>query len=659
MNDAPVRVAIYTRVSTDIQANREEGSLDTQEARIRSSIAARFGAHEIVQVFREEGASGKNLDRPAMQRLLKAVKKGKVDLVMVTRIDRLSRSLLDFFEVYQLFEKHQVKFTSLREQFDTSSPVGRAMLKLMLVFAELEREQTAERTRIAMRARAERGLWNGGPPMLGYDSAGSGRIVVNEEEAVLVRLIFDKYIELRSSVKLMHWLNENGYRQKRWTNRDGAISGGKTWVTANIRTLLRHKVYLGLVTHSGEAFAGQHEPIVELETWEKVQRILDDNIQRKSTPKPNANYPFPFVHLVRCACGYAMTSTSAGGRKGRYFYYACVGHQKARDHVCDVKRVRAEALDEAAMGAIRAAMSDPAILNAAVEEATVVNEGLLEPLRDRIRGLRTELAAVSKEGETLLMALVSGGLMDNEFARAKLDEVTRRRRELEESLQQGEAELEAREGEFASTESIRNALQVFQSWEHLTGGERRELLRNAISEVRVFEGKLEIDFFDASVMGGPIPKVRRSRKGGKQNPSADVSGWGMRSSEIVSLPESSRVDWMLAIWPFTGCESRRRGSHSKAPRQPRQSILARAKELEALRAKHGWSRSRLAGHLGVSRSAVTQALRPLDAPPRIRAELELREERGEPVGRRELAAAMRLPIDRAVMRLQRTRENRT
>ena len=125
MTAAPTRVALYTRVSTDIQAHKDEGSLDTQAARLRAYLNSRPGPHQVVEVFREEGASGKSLDRPELQRMLTAVKRGLVDLVLVTRLDRLSRSLLDFFELNRSFEKHTVRFVSLNETFDTSSPVGR------------------------------------------------------------------------------------------------------------------------------------------------------------------------------------------------------------------------------------------------------------------------------------------------------------------------------------------------------------------------------------------------------------------------------------------------------------------------------------------------------------------------------------------------------
>jgi len=214
-----IRVALYTRVSTEMQANKEEGSLETQEARLRAAVMARAGEHEIRHVFREEGVSGKSLDRPALQRMLDHVRKGDIDLIIVTRLDRLSRSLLDFYEMHRLFETMGVQFVSLNETFDTSSAVGRAMLKLVLVFAELEREQTAERTRLAIQARAERGLWNGGAPPLGYDSLRQGKLDVNPAEADLVKAIFERYLTLRSAHRVATWLNAQGYRQKLYSSR--------------------------------------------------------------------------------------------------------------------------------------------------------------------------------------------------------------------------------------------------------------------------------------------------------------------------------------------------------------------------------------------------------------------------------------------------------
>ena len=285
---------------------------DTQEARLRAAVASRKESGEIVEVFREEGESGKSLDRPEVQRLLEGIGVGQFDLVMVTRIDRLSRSLLDFYKVYELMSEHVVEFVSLNESFDTTSAVGRAMLKLVLVFAELEREQTAERTRDAAAARAQRGLYGGGHPKLGYDSKGGGHLEVNEVEAALVKLVFEQYQEIRSAPKLARWLNERGHRTKRYISRRKGARGGKLFKAAGLRTILKDRLYLGEVDFKGEVFDGQHDPIITPEDFGRVQKIIAGNAKNKRGVPRGALHGYPLTGVLTCgSCGHSLT-TGAG-----------------------------------------------------------------------------------------------------------------------------------------------------------------------------------------------------------------------------------------------------------------------------------------------------------------------------------------------------------
>ncbi|TNE87297.1 MAG: recombinase family protein [Deltaproteobacteria bacterium] len=491
-----MRVAIYTRVSTDIQAGREEGSLETQEARLRAYLTSR-GDHVVAGVYREEGASGKSLDRPELQRLLRDVQGGQLDLIVVTRLDRLSRSLLDFFEVHALLEKHEVAFTSLNESFDTSTPLGRAMLKLVLVFAELEREQTADRTRQAMRARSERGLWNGGAPPLGYDSQGNGHLDVNDEEARVVRLAFDRYCELRSAPKLAKWLNGEGYRQKRYVSRRKGPTGGKKFSAASVRIMLRNQLYLGKITHKGDVFEGQHDPIVDTDVFDRVQAILDGNAVKKRGPQEGANYPFPLVGVLRCSCGYAMSSLSVRKPKRRYFYYECISKTKDPERPCEVKRVRAKALDEAALKVLRDAARSPEIVDAAVEEANRMITEQFGPLQAKVDDQRRELAQVEDEGKRLIRKLMLSDLDDNNFGREMVNELEERRTQLRDAIARGEAELASAEMKRLDAEYLREALLNFDAvWDSLDDAEKRELLQTLVLQVVVHTERIDVDLYD-------------------------------------------------------------------------------------------------------------------------------------------------------------------
>lgn len=512
MSSPTTRVALYTRVSTDMQAGKDEGSLDTQEARLRAFLLSRPGEHEVRTVFREEGASGKSLDRPALQQLMRAVERDDVDLVVVTRLDRLSRSLLDFYELHRLFEKHNVRFVSLNETFDTSSPVGRAMLKLVLVFAELEREQTADRTRQAMQARAERGLWNGGSPPLGYDSQGNGHLDINAHEAELVRLIFDRYLELRSAPQVAKWLNDQGHRQKRFTSRRKGETGGKPFTPAAVRLMVQNRLYLGEITHKGEVFEGQHDPIVDRDAFDRAQNVMEGNAKNRRGPPLRAQHDWPLTGVAQCACGYALTSSAGTGRGGKtYFYYRCVGLQKNVDHPCEVRQVRAELLEDAVFALVREAAREPALLAEAVEEANRMAREHVTPLRDRVDALARELAEVEEEGQRTLRQVLTSGVANSDLARKLLADIEARRDALRASLSAAVSELAGKEAEQLDLELVTQAIQGFDSaFEHLTSAEKREFLQLLIHKATVHKDRVDVELYDGRYASRYLAQVTRN-----------------------------------------------------------------------------------------------------------------------------------------------------
>ena len=493
----PIRVGLYTRVSTDIQAAREEGSLDTQEARLRSAVDARAGAHEVRRVYREEGQSGKSLNRPEVQRLIADAKSGELDLVLVTRLDRLSRSLVDFYQLHNTFQGHGVSFYSLNEAFDTSSPMGRAMLKIILVFAELEREQTADRTRQAMRARAERGLWNGGRPPLGYDSMGSGHLVINKDEAALIRLIYKKYPEMRSATKVANWLNEQGYRTKRFSSRRKGASGGKTFSHATVRQALRNPLYLGKVSHKDEWFEGQHKAIIPEAEWQRVQTIMDGNAKNRRGPPLRARHNYLLTSLLRCSCGYAMTTSAGTGRSRLYFYYRCIGIQKKGDHVCKVKQMPAEKLEEAIIELVRRAAKQPSLLETAVAEAERLLCEQLGPIREQLATLKREQDTAEQEGRILFERILDAGLTSSDIAREKLAAAEQHREQLKRAIQKVEQELAQQTGTPLDLAPLKAAVQGFDSaFDGMSPAEKREFLSLMIHQITVFKDRMEVDLYD-------------------------------------------------------------------------------------------------------------------------------------------------------------------
>ena len=268
------RVAGYVRVSSARQA-REGESLDEQEARLQAACAGRGWPQ--ARIYREAGVSASAAKRPALRRLLRAVRAGDVDVVLVKKVDRLSRSLVDFEKTYAILEKHSVDLVSLQESFDSTTAIGRAVLRIVLTFAQLEREQVSERTRDVMAHLARQGRYTGRYVPLGYDLVDS-QLVVNEEEAEWVRFAFEKYLEVRSIRKTAAALNAIGARTKGRTSGSGREIGGKMFGPSSVHHLLRDRTYTGEVQHRGRWFAGVHESLIP----ERQYRLVHRELRRRS-----------------------------------------------------------------------------------------------------------------------------------------------------------------------------------------------------------------------------------------------------------------------------------------------------------------------------------------------------------------------------------------
>ncbi len=227
-----VRCAIYCRVSTDAQMDKEFNSLEAQRETCENYIASygNEGWSSLPEQYSDAGISGATVHRPSLQRLLRDIEDGTVNVVVVYKYDRLSRSMLDFLKLLDFFKRHGVSFVSVSQRFDTSTPVGEMTLNMLLSFAQFERQMIAERTRDKVRAARRRGRWTGGRPVLGYDTAPEGgRLLINRAEADQVRAIFELYSEQPSVTGVVQELNRRGWRQKKWVTKTGRTCGGSRW----------------------------------------------------------------------------------------------------------------------------------------------------------------------------------------------------------------------------------------------------------------------------------------------------------------------------------------------------------------------------------------------------------------------------------------------
>jgi site-specific DNA recombinase len=321
MAEKILKCAIYTRKSTEDGLLQEFNSLDAQyEACAAYALSQRHEGWTMVpERYDDGGFSGGNMDRPALQRLLADVASGKVDIILLYKIDRLTRSLADFAKIVEVLDKAGASFVSITQSFNTTTSMGRLTLNMMLSFAQFEREVTGERIRDKIAASKRKGMWMGGPVPLGY-AVDNRKLVVVPEEAELVREIMQRYLKVPSVPVLAEELNAEGYRTKVQNRTSGPHRGGCIFRRGTLYHLLANPIYRGKIVHKGELFEGEHEAIVSLELWEDVQATLRAK-SSGSSKRSRFAQPSLLVGLLTDGEGRAMTPTHAVKPGKRYRYY--------------------------------------------------------------------------------------------------------------------------------------------------------------------------------------------------------------------------------------------------------------------------------------------------------------------------------------------------
>lgn len=316
-----LRCVVYTRVSSDERLDQHFNSLHAQREACQAYIVSQRheGWHALSAHYDDGGYSGGTMDRPALQRLLTDIAAGKVDVVVVYKIDRLTRSLFDFAKIVEAFDAKGVSFVSVTQQFSTTTSIGRLTLNVLLSFAQFEREVGAERVRDKIAASKAKGLWMGGVVPLGYDAV-DRKLRVNAEEATVVRLLFDLYLRLGSVRQLQGECERRGLRTKGRLTPDGSPSGGTTFSRGHLYSLLSNPIYVGRVRHKDRSYEGEHEAIIDTETWNKVQKQLEVNAGRKRG-RASASHPSLLAGLLFTAEGVPFTPSHAGNHGRRYRYY--------------------------------------------------------------------------------------------------------------------------------------------------------------------------------------------------------------------------------------------------------------------------------------------------------------------------------------------------
>jgi site-specific DNA recombinase len=331
----PVRCAIYTRVSTDHGLDQEFNSLDAQydaaSAYIKSQAHA--GWTLIRSRYDDGGYSGGSTDRPDLQRLLDDIRARKIDVIVVYKVDRLTRSLADFAKLVELFDAQGVSFVSVTQQFNTTTSMGRLTLNVLLSFAQFEREVTSERIRDKIAASKRKGLWVGGPLPLGYEMK-DGKVAIIEEEAERVRLIFQRYLDLGGVNALVRDLRDKDMRTKIRLRGTGATHGGIPFERGSLFYLLRNRFYIGEVKYKGEILPGEQPAIMDRELFDAVQQKLTDQWSHRNHAKTKSDHLL--TGLLFDDAGHRMIPTHATKGGIRYRYYVSLPHLKGESKTVSV-----------------------------------------------------------------------------------------------------------------------------------------------------------------------------------------------------------------------------------------------------------------------------------------------------------------------------------
>ena len=334
------RCAIYTSKSTPVGLEQDFNSLDAQREACAAYIQKQPGWTLVDERYDDGGFTGANIERPAFQRLLTDIDEGKIDVVVVYKVDRLSRSLLDFAKLMERFGAAGTSFVSVTQNFSTADAMGRLTLNMLMSFAEFEREMIGERTRDKIAAARRKGKWTGGPIPFGY-TVKEKRLVVNDDEAVLVREIFALYLEQRSALAVARILNERHLSSKSDPADDGKC---RTWTKANVLRLIRTPVYAGDIRSHGEFYDGEHEALVDRETFSRAGALL--NVAARTTNDPSRNPDYILRGLLRCACcGSAFTPASTRRGRTEYRYYRCIRRDKEGREACPSSPLPAGAIE--------------------------------------------------------------------------------------------------------------------------------------------------------------------------------------------------------------------------------------------------------------------------------------------------------------------------
>ncbi len=562
------RACIYVRVSTEEQAENPDGSIRNQEENLKKQLEIKKSQGltiELFDVFVDAGLSAKDMNRPALQRLLRKVEKKEINLVMVTEISRLSRSTKDFCMMWEFFQKHNCELYSLREQFDTTNAAGELMLKSIANFAEFERRQTAERISNSFKSRAERGLYNGGPVPFGYKlpNPRNGSLEVDDPSAHIVRRAFQVFLENETLSDAAKDLNAQGLQLKSPMEGGGNRSRSEYFLVSTIHGILNNKAYIGI--RSFQTKEGVKEvkaswaAIVDEKTFSLAQEKLAKNYQKKKPSTQISRYPYLLSGILVCgSCGKTLCGKSAHGRGKKYPFYehAQVAKLQATlatpSYACQPHRFPGARVEDFLWDKVTSILEDPTTARAILKSAHKEHE--LEHNLENTKRLKDQCHKMNSQITSLTVRLselpsdVNATPIYNQMKKLNLEKA-----KAEEQIKSIEFERDNRDFpiELANYESFLMALRQKKLC-GLTAAEKIRIIEQLIHKVELFPKGMKIHHYvgkkrlttapesnsgaSCTVLSGTLVGTRKeSKKICEKNVSSSLTNGGPYRTRICDL----------------------------------------------------------------------------------------------------------------------------
>ena len=490
------KVAIYARVSTEEQAKVEEGSIKNQVSGMEKYVEGEnlkeggsWGV--IVGIYKDEGFSGKSLERPEIKRLLKDISKHKIDTVIITEISRMSRSVRDWIDLRSFFEENDAAFISVRQRFDTSNAMGRAMLNFAIEFAQLEREITAERVKVSYQARANRGLWPGGPVPFGFDLTPDrpGHLQVNAAKKIIADEILDTFLNKAGSVsKTVSLLKEAGYKRDR----------GLEWDDSSLIRWIRHRSLVGELEvnkkvknkSQGKLPEGERykivktvwSPIVDPELWTQANALLDENYRKLKVNKWK-HHEFLLTGLIECPKGVRLIGGSGWGRSGKKY----VQYKHLKKCGCHFSSIPADDMEKVVLKRIRSLSHEPPVIAELTEKANRKFYAEQPDYKDSILALKRRLEGTIRKLDKIMDQILDAESPEEKQSwMEKAQRLQGEKKDVEYQLHGLKGRAENKTDALLDPEAIHRALVKFNDgFDQLPIAARQSLLKSILDKIEV------------------------------------------------------------------------------------------------------------------------------------------------------------------------------